>query len=678
MRLKTYIASILLTFFIASAFGQNQPVVDENSSKKIIPNLSDPLAVEYAPSISADGKTMIFEANKGGSYKLFESKFVNGDWEIPTPIENVNNYGDSTDLIGGPSISFDGNTLYFFATIGFGNSADIYYSTREKTGWSIPQSIGAPINSDGYEAFPSISADGQFLYFVRQNMEGPQDRDLRKLDQFCYSIYQSERKDDGTWGEPKKLPYPINQDCEKAPRIMADGKTLIFSSNRPGGLGDFDMYQSTLKPLGDWSIPVPLNFANSEFSDQLPTIAAQGDLMYFVYNNQDIYSVVIPPELRQFVNNIVQGKITDADTNEGIAAKIIIRDALTSNIISEIDNNPEDGAYTVVLAAGKYYNLEVVKEGYSSFIKSYDLRNVKIYQEQQQDIALFQNVFLDVSVSDIELFEGLEADIEVKRDGAGAFFKKVKTILPNGTIQIALPIGSHYEFYVSAPNFKSDLFSLDLTGLVLYRNFEKELPLTPEKKQVMINVSDLVNNSKVKSKIILRNKDRDERIEVDGNSMVSLRVGDRYEIEATSDQGYAFNSTNLEVGKNGDTNVSLKLLKLDINAKLELKDILFESNSANLSDISFIELERVIQLMKENPTLKVEIAAHTDDVGSDNYNMQLSDKRADSVVKFLMENKIDPERFVAKGYGESLPKVANDTDDNRASNRRVELRVLGI
>ncbi|MEQ8572432.1 MAG: hypothetical protein RIB63_00110, partial [Fulvivirga sp.] len=337
MRLKTYIASILLTFFIASAFGQNQPVVDENSSKKIIPNLSDPLAVEYAPSISADGKTMIFEANKGGSYKLFESKFVNGDWEIPTPIENVNNYGDSTDLIGGPSISFDGNTLYFFATIGFGNSADIYYSTREKTGWSIPQSIGAPINSDGYEAFPSISADGQFLYFVRQNMEGPQDRDLRKLDQFCYSIYQSERKDDGTWGEPKKLPYPINQDCEKAPRIMADGKTLIFSSNRPGGLGDFDMYQSTLKPLGDWSIPVPLNFANSEFSDQLPTIAAQGDLMYFVYNNQDIYSVVIPPELRQFVNNIVQGKITDADTNEGIAAKIIIRDALTSNIISEID-----------------------------------------------------------------------------------------------------------------------------------------------------------------------------------------------------------------------------------------------------------------------------------------------------------------------------------------------------
>jgi outer membrane protein OmpA-like peptidoglycan-associated protein/Tol biopolymer transport system component len=672
---------IFILMFVSTPFlglAQSIDTVDYSTTKKIIANLSDAVAIEYAPSISADGKTMIFEANKGGSFKLYQSNFADGSWGIPSPIENVNNYGDSTDLIGGPSISFDGNTLFFFASLGFGNSADIYFSTREKTGWSVPQSIGAPINTGGYEAFPSISADGKYLYFVRQNVEGPQDKDLRKQGNFCSSIYLSERKSDGTWGEPKKLPYPINQDCEKAPRIMADGKTLIFSSNRPGGLGDFDMYQSTLTPLGDWSQPVPLTFANSIQSDQLPTIAAQGDLMYFVYNNQDIYSVIIPPKLRQFVNNIIQGTITDEDTGQGIAAKIIIRDALTSNIISEINNNPDDGAYTVVLAAGKYYNFEVVKEGYSSYINSYDLRKVFDYQEKKLDIKLFQNVYLDIDVSDSELFEGMEADIQVKRDGASSFYKKVKTSMPNGNAQIALPIGSHYEFYISSPNFKSDLFTLDLTGLVLYRNFEKEIPLIPEKKEMMINVSDLVNNSRVKSKIILRNKDRDERIEVDGNSMVSLRVGDRYEIEATSDQGYAFNSTTLEVGKDAELALDLKLLKLEQNAKLELKEILFESNSTILSEISFIELERVVQLMIENPTLKVEIAAHTDDVGSDGYNKQLSNKRADSVVKFLIENNIDPGRFVAKGYGESMAKVKNDTDENRAINRRVELRILGI
>ncbi|QSE98897.1 OmpA family protein [Fulvivirga lutea] len=667
---------ILFTGMEQIAVGQAD-TVDYSKTKRIIENLSDPAAVEYAPSISADGKTIIFEANKGGSYKLFESKFINDDWQLPEPIENVNNFGDSTDLIGGPSISFDGNTLYFFASIGFGNSSDIYYSTRDKSGWSVPQTIGAAINTDGYEAFPSISADGKYLYFVRQNMEGPQSRDLKRYEGFCSSIWRAERNANGEWGTPRKLPYPINLDCEKAPRIMADGKTLIFSSNRPGGQGDYDMYQSTFTPLGEWSRPVPLTYANSAASDQLPTIAAQGDLMYFVYNNQDIYSVVIPPDLRQFVNNIIQGKITDADTDQGIAAKIIVRDALTSSIISEIDNNPEDGAYTVVLAAGKYYNIEVVKEGYSSFIQSFDLRKVTTYQESEVNIELFQNAFLDVAVSDAELFEGLVADVQVKRDGASTFFKTVKTRLPNGTTQIALPIGSNYEFYVSAPNFKSELFTLDLSNLVLYRNFEKEIPLVPEKKEVMINVADLVNNSRVKSKIILRNKDRDERIEVDGNNMVSLRVGDRYEIEATSDQGYAFNSTTLEVGKNSQ-GVDLKLLKLEQNAKLELKDILFESNSATLSDISYIELERVIKLMNENPTLRVEVAAHTDDVGSDSYNKILSNKRANSVVTFLEENKIAENRFEYNGYGESQPKVANDSDENRAKNRRVELIVIGI
>ena len=82
--------------------------------------------------------------------------------------------------------------------------------------------------------------------------------------------------------------------------------------------------------------------------------------------------------------------------------------------------------------------------------------------------------------------------------------------------------------------------------------------------------------------------------------------------------------------------------------------------------------------MKENPKLKVEIAAHTDDVGSDSYNLSLSDKRAQSVVDYLIDNQIPMNRFVAKGYGESQPIVANDSEENKAKNRRVELKVLSI
>jgi outer membrane protein OmpA-like peptidoglycan-associated protein len=82
--------------------------------------------------------------------------------------------------------------------------------------------------------------------------------------------------------------------------------------------------------------------------------------------------------------------------------------------------------------------------------------------------------------------------------------------------------------------------------------------------------------------------------------------------------------------------------------------------------------------MRENPTLRVEIAAHTDDIGSDAYNRLLSQRRAQSVVNFLIGNDISSQRFVSKGYGESQPLIPNDSEEGRARNRRVELIILAI
>jgi len=681
MNQKLTFILIILTW-AQLTLAQVNPEVDDSlayytSTQKIVPGISREGVTEYAPSISADGKTMIFEASQGTSYKLYESNLEDGNWSSPNSLDNINSFGDSTGLIGGPSISFDGNTLYFFGSFKGSQREDIYVSYKNQEGWSVPESIGAPINSAGYEAFPSISVDGKTLYFIRENLAGPQDKELKKLNQACYSIYRSSKDDEGNWGIPQKLPSPINQECEKAPKIMADGKTLIFSSNRMGGKGSYDMYQSKKNVLGEWSLPRPLDYVNTAKSDQLPCISAAGDLMYYVFDNRDIYTVEIPPSLRQFMNNVIQGKITDQDTGAGIAASIIVTDALTSETVMNLSNNPSTGDYSVVLPVGRNFNIEVRKEGYSNFTMSYDLRDIREYQEKKRDIELFQTVNLSLNINDIELFEAIGADVKVKVQGQSSYFKELKNNPKTGLAVISLPIGQQYEISVDSENFKGAFFTFDLADLVMYRGFEKEVELIPEKEDVMINVSDLINNMKVKSKIILRNKNRDEYIEVTGNEMVSLRKGDRYEIEATSDQGYAFNSTSLEVGS-GKNEISMKLLKLEKDARLALKDITFESNSANLTDVSFVELARVIELMKENPSLKVEIDAHTDDVGSDRYNLILSDKRAESVMSYLVGNNISVERFLAKGFGEKQPKVPNDSEENRASNRRVELRILSI
>jgi OOP family OmpA-OmpF porin len=88
--------------------------------------------------------------------------------------------------------------------------------------------------------------------------------------------------------------------------------------------------------------------------------------------------------------------------------------------------------------------------------------------------------------------------------------------------------------------------------------------------------------------------------------------------------------------------------------------------------VSFALLNEVAQALKDNPTIKVEIQGHTDSVGNDNFNLKLSQKRAESVRTYLIKQGIASDRMTAKGYGENVPIADNRTGDGRAQNRRVE------
>lgn len=672
-----------------------KPITELNSS-----------SIEYAPSISADGRTMIIESNRDGRYKLYESKLKNDKWTIPTPIDAINNYGDSTDLIGGPSVSFDGNMLFFFASFREGiGSEDIYFSERKGNGWSKPKNMGIPINSKGYEGFPSISADGKTMYFVRQNFAGPSDEDLAKEweNKACFSILVSKKKKDGSWGAPELLPYPVNQDCEKAPRIMADNQTLIFASNRTGGKGNFDLYQSRLNEVGDWTRPLALEYVNSDLADQFSSISAQGDLLYYVHNSEEIYSVEIPHKFRQFKNVVIQGFITDGESGQGVSTEIIVSDAFTSGEIMRINNNPTDGRYTVVLAVGSNYNIEIKTDGYTSKSMFYDLSDIDEYQEIEKNIALFKSAKLNLNIYDSDLFEPVLAKIKVKESGASEFLIDTENNI-TGRITLDLPLGKKYEVIVDMKNFDSKIFILDVSGLVIYPDFIRDIDMIPHKREIQLNIADLVNNAKVRSRVRIRNRNRDEVIEVNGNETVALRVGDRYEIEATSDQGYAFNSAIIDVVPEGEEpdittygdnkniiaitasgpgatispSIEMKLQPLLVGTNLSLRDILFESNSDQLNEISYAELDRVVGLMNQNESLKVEVAAYTDNVGSAAYNGALSKRRAASVARYLTESKIPAERYTSKGYGEDQAIFPNDTEENRAKNRRVVLKILEI
>jgi outer membrane protein OmpA-like peptidoglycan-associated protein len=164
-----------------------------------------------------------------------------------------------------------------------------------------------------------------------------------------------------------------------------------------------------------------------------------------------------------------------------------------------------------------------------------------------------------------------------------------------------------------------------------------------------------------------------------GLSSITVREGTKYGIDVRGPKGFAFKHTELDLDQDRDIKrVNIQLTKLKRKVAIKLNNINFEFNSADLIESSYEELNRLIQLMKDNPDIKVEILAHTDDLGTDEYNIKLSDKRAHSVLQYLVYKGIPEERLISNGYGETIPLVPNTSDENRALNRRVEMKIIGF
>jgi outer membrane protein OmpA-like peptidoglycan-associated protein len=162
---------------------------------------------------------------------------------------------------------------------------------------------------------------------------------------------------------------------------------------------------------------------------------------------------------------------------------------------------------------------------------------------------------------------------------------------------------------------------------------------------------------------------------ISGDYSVYIKDAGRYSVSADAD-GYLFGSTLFEVDTEGRLVIESGDIKLapTTNGRVRLL-VFFETNSATLQASSYPELNRAAQLMRANPNMEVEIAGYSDAQGSDNYNRELSQKRANSVRDYIIGQGIPSARLVAIGYGEQNPIATNDTDDGRAKNRRVEFVV---
>jgi outer membrane protein OmpA-like peptidoglycan-associated protein len=163
-----------------------------------------------------------------------------------------------------------------------------------------------------------------------------------------------------------------------------------------------------------------------------------------------------------------------------------------------------------------------------------------------------------------------------------------------------------------------------------------------------------------------------------GSYLVTLPVGKDYAFFVNR-KGYLFFSENFSLSqKSPDStyNINIPLQPIEANASIVLKNIFFDNNRYDLKEASIAELDKIVLLLRDNPTLKILISGHTDNVGKAQDNLALSNNRAQAVIKYLIEKGIEAPRLSFKGFGATQPVADNNTEEGRAANRRTELKVI--
>lgn len=344
---------------------------------------------EFSPTLSPDGKTIVFSSDRSGGLgdqDLWFSVFSNGKWSLPVNMRVLNSpYHDQQ-----PCFTHDGRGLLFSSDRDGGAGAgDLYISLITANGWSAPLNLGSPVNTADSEKMPSLSSDNLELYFCRS----PVDMARRMVDDSKIKIMKSELDDEG-WQVPEALPAPVNLGkIDSAPRILADNRTLIFSSKREGGKGGYDLWRVQRSDrTSSWSKISNLSHVNSQFDEAYfsfditgkKLVVAQrgnGNLKYDLFGMNVLQSVMTPALT-------LQGRVTNAKTGEPLDADIIVEVFGASNKKMGTQSDRKNGKYSITLPGGSDYSFTVEKEGFLFLSKRMDKKELSSTTVTNLDFGL--------------------------------------------------------------------------------------------------------------------------------------------------------------------------------------------------------------------------------------------------------------------------------------------------
>jgi outer membrane protein OmpA-like peptidoglycan-associated protein len=210
-----------------------------------------------------------------------------------------------------------------------------------------------------------------------------------------------------------------------------------------------------------------------------------------------------------------------------------------------------------------------------------------------------------------------------------------------------------------------------------------DIPLTPIARQLVLNgeVFDQKTNKKIPAKlnVVLRNNEETSFNISAGKGAYQQAIPELgWYIITASSEGYLNAVDSIWINDKDVTPVTkdMVLQPIEVGLTVRLKNIYFDFDKTTLKNESFVELDKVVDFLKQNSSVEIEISGHTDNKGSDEYNANLSQGRSEAVVSYIVSQGIDGYRLTAHGYGEAKPIESNDSDTGRANNRRVEFTVM--
>jgi outer membrane protein OmpA-like peptidoglycan-associated protein len=570
------------------------------------------------------------------------------------------------------------------------------------------------INTRYHEASVAVSPDSQFIYFTRNSFDdgktGRSDAGLVKL-----KIYAARRTPNDGWGAVEALPFCSDEFNTAHPALSADGQRLYFSSNRPGGFGGMDLYYSERN--GDtWGAPISLGpLVNTEGNEIFPFVDPN-NRVYFASNGHiglgglDIFYTTekdnggwnLPANLGAPINSnrddfgitfggdLSWGFFTsDRDGGAGrddiygfqknaAPVEIFVYDAQTRKALSGATvlnsatgvtlTTGSDGIIAFDMRFAECADFSAAKKGYEATLKTAcaDQSSGKI---TRIDIALSKQANFSVQGIVFDMTDGLPAQ--------GARVVLLNDCGKNPSEPFVTDADGRFKFKLD----KNCCYTIKATMEGFIAGVGEGICTKSQSQNPVFKINLNLEPYRDAEGFIVQSAEKNAlRDEPRYNSASGL-------YEDADGQPASFDLGDGLLVRNGvlfDNGSPSKPEESEWERGLSgfLVHLYYNYDRAEVREESSPELKKLLKTLRENPDFQVEIASHTDARGSDDYNLQLSQRRADAVVEWLAQNGITRERLVPHGYGETKPvnDCANGAPCSEAEhqlNRRTEFRVIG-